>query len=279
MDSNNLFSDYFSDDLDSSPTVPTAVTTTTTTNAISSPSSLSTSSPTPGGSKKLIIKESGVHLERKWKQKAKTEGQLSAVADAVETVTNKLSGLSIGDNSGKIVAQGSIAIWKPKSYGTASGGTVTKVENGAGVDASVASMQKSSGSGLSKIYRGDLLENFTMDNSTYSRAQVRVTFNPKFENEKSDQVGLIPRAKLLLTIGGTFFLEFGPLILIIVATFSAIGIWVSHYSLLADTIRTEGYFDIIVMRHFESGVAATFDIPIINAGDGLGQHLTQVCLK
>ncbi|RZC16312.1 tRNA ligase 1 [Glycine soja] len=185
MDSNNLFSDYFSDDLDSSPTVPTAVTTTTTTNAISSPSSLSTSSPTPGGSKKLIIKESG-----------------------------------------KIVAQGSIAIWKPKSYGTASGGTVTKVENGAGVDASVASMQKSSGSGLSKIYRGDLLENFTMDNSTYSRAQVRVTFNPKFENEKSDQVGLIPRAKLLLTIGGTFFLEFGPLILIIVATFSAIGIWV-----------------------------------------------------
>ncbi|KAG5049054.1 hypothetical protein JHK85_010157 [Glycine max] len=52
---------------------------------------------------------------------------------------------------------------------------------------------------------------------------------------------------------------------------------VSHYSLLADTIRTiEGYFDIIVMRHFESGVAATFDIPIINAGDGPGQHLTQL---
>ncbi|QCE08425.1 hypothetical protein DEO72_LG9g3454 [Vigna unguiculata] len=34
--------------------------------------------------------------------------------------------------------------------------------------------------------------------------------------------GLIPRAKLLLTIGGTFFLGFGPLILIIVATFSAL---------------------------------------------------------
>ncbi|KAH1147134.1 hypothetical protein GYH30_042347 [Glycine max] len=33
MDSNNLFSDYFSDDLDSSPTVPTVVTTTTTTTA------------------------------------------------------------------------------------------------------------------------------------------------------------------------------------------------------------------------------------------------------
>ncbi|KAG4386939.1 hypothetical protein GLYMA_11G152960v4 [Glycine max] len=130
---------------------------------------------------------SGAHVERKWKQKAKTEGHLSAMADAAETVTNKLSGLSIGENSGKTVAQGSIATWKPKSYGTASGGTVTEVENGAGVDASVASTQKSSGSGLSKIFRGDLLENFTVDNSTYSRAQVRATFYPKFENEKSDQ--------------------------------------------------------------------------------------------
>ena len=126
-------------------------------------------------------------MERKWKQKAKTEGHLSAMADAAETVTNKLSGLSIGENSGKTVAQGSIATWKRKSYGTASGGTVTEVENGAGVDASVASTQKSSGSGLSKIFRGDLLENFTVDNSTYSRAQVRATFYPKFENEKSDQ--------------------------------------------------------------------------------------------
>lgn len=49
----------------------------------------------------------------------------------------------------------------------------------------------------------------------------------------------------------------------------------------ADTIRTvEGYSDIIVMRHFESGAArraaATAEIPIINAGDGPGQHPTQV---
>lgn len=37
------------------------------------------------------------------------------------------------------------------------------------------------------------------------------------------------------------------------------------------------------MRHFESGAAkraaATADIPVINAGDGPGQHPTQVCLK
>ncbi|GMP38631.1 hypothetical protein CsSME_00009801 [Camellia sinensis var. sinensis] len=34
--------------------------------------------------------------------------------------------------------------------------------------------------------------------------------------------GLIPRAKILLSIGGTFFLGFGPLILITVALFSAL---------------------------------------------------------
>lgn len=49
----------------------------------------------------------------------------------------------------------------------------------------------------------------------------------------------------------------------------------------ADTIRTvEGYADIIVMRHFESGAARraaeTAGIPVINAGDGPGQHPTQV---
>ncbi|KAF3606784.1 hypothetical protein DY000_02049687, partial [Brassica cretica] len=52
---------------------------------------------------------------------------------------------------------------------------------------------------------------------------------------------------------------------------------------LEDTIRTvEGYSDIIVMRHFESGAAkraaATANIPVINAGDGPGEHPTQVAL-
>ncbi|KAI3997739.1 hypothetical protein MKX01_007626 [Papaver californicum] len=52
---------------------------------------------------------------------------------------------------------------------------------------------------------------------------------------------------------------------------------------LEDTIRTvEGYSDIIVMRHFESGAArraaGTASIPIINAGDGPGQHPTQALL-
>ena len=52
---------------------------------------------------------------------------------------------------------------------------------------------------------------------------------------------------------------------------------------LEDTIRIiEGYSDVIVMRHFESGAARraadVASIPIINAGDGPGQHPTQALL-
>lgn len=45
-----------------------------------------------------------------------------------------------------------------------------------------------------------LLEDFIVDKSTYSRALVRATFYPKFENEKSDQevIFLIPLILLCL---------------------------------------------------------------------------------
>nr|KAJ0187056.1 hypothetical protein LSAT_V11C900460200 [Lactuca sativa]KAJ0187300.1 hypothetical protein LSAT_V11C900460180 [Lactuca sativa]KAJ0188070.1 hypothetical protein LSAT_V11C900460210 [Lactuca sativa] len=51
----------------------------------------------------------------------------------------------------------------------------------------------------------------------------------------------------------------------------------------SDSIRTvEGYSDIIVMRHFESGaarrVAMTANIPVINVRDGPGQHPSQALL-
>ena len=52
---------------------------------------------------------------------------------------------------------------------------------------------------------------------------------------------------------------------------------------LEDTIRVvAGYADVIVMRHFESGASqrasAVSEVPIINAGDGAGQHPTQALL-
>ena len=52
---------------------------------------------------------------------------------------------------------------------------------------------------------------------------------------------------------------------------------------LEDTIRMlNGYADVIVIRHYEVGsakrAAAVSRVPIINAGDGMGQHPTQALL-
>jgi aspartate carbamoyltransferase catalytic subunit len=52
---------------------------------------------------------------------------------------------------------------------------------------------------------------------------------------------------------------------------------------LEDTIRTvEGYSDAVVLRHFSEGsarrAASAASIPVINAGDGPGQHPTQALL-
>ena len=52
---------------------------------------------------------------------------------------------------------------------------------------------------------------------------------------------------------------------------------------IEDTIRVlNGYGDVIVIRHPENGAAAkasrVSDIPVINAGDGTGQHPTQSLL-
>src|ERR1700716_1183266 len=52
---------------------------------------------------------------------------------------------------------------------------------------------------------------------------------------------------------------------------------------LEDSIRiVSGYADVIVLRHAEEGAArraaAVSDVPVINAGDGPGQHPTQALL-
>ncbi len=58
---------------------------------------------------------------------------------------------------------------------------------------------------------------------------------------------------------------------------------VSKGETLEDTIRIlNGYSDVIVLRHYESGSAkrasVVSNIPVINAGDGTGQHPTQALL-
>lgn len=58
---------------------------------------------------------------------------------------------------------------------------------------------------------------------------------------------------------------------------------VSKGETLEDTVRVVGsYADVLVIRHYESGAAgraaAVSPVPVINAGDGPGQHPTQALL-
>ena len=58
---------------------------------------------------------------------------------------------------------------------------------------------------------------------------------------------------------------------------------VSKGETLEDTVRIlNGYADVIVLRHYEVGAAQraanVSRVPVINAGDGVGQHPTQALL-
>ncbi|WMV56325.1 hypothetical protein MTR67_049710 [Solanum verrucosum] len=145
----------------------------------------------------------GGYKEKKWQVRPSSNrvpGSSSNVepvsAATTEAITDRLSSLDItesGAQSSVPVASlqfGSVGlapqspvqhqkvIWKPKSYGTVSGAPKIEAEKTPNEPKSAL---------LSKLFKGSLLENFTVDNSTFSRAQIRATFYPKFENEKSDQ--------------------------------------------------------------------------------------------
>ncbi|KAJ6425526.1 hypothetical protein OIU84_026158 [Salix udensis] len=109
------------------------------------------------------------NVEANTDKAASSSSMPSAVA---EEVTDRIGGL-------RIRAENEVqkTIWKPESSQTIANADVENVSE---------TTLKSSAS-LSRIFKGNLLENFTVDNSTYSLAQIRATFYPKFENEKSDQ--------------------------------------------------------------------------------------------
>ncbi|CAE5956836.1 unnamed protein product [Arabidopsis arenosa] len=120
------------------------------------------------------------HVEHKWQVKPKMDA---------EAVNNQFGGLSLAESNTNVPVLPSQTtsnhsvqnlVWKPKSYGTVSGKTSSVSLTGSSGDAKV-------GLNLSKIFGGDLLEKFSVDKSTYCHAQIRATFYPKFENEKTDQ--------------------------------------------------------------------------------------------
>lgn len=117
-------------------------------------------------------------MKQKWKEKPKPKAVTSASASVVEAVANKLGDLIISENNNG-------QIWKPTSYGTVSGPTAAAAATATATAVDIQTEKRSVD--LSKILKPNLLDNFSVDNSTYSLAQIRATFYPKFENEKSDQ--------------------------------------------------------------------------------------------
>ncbi|KAH6814067.1 RNAligase [Perilla frutescens var. frutescens] len=151
----------------------------------------------------------GVGKEHKWVEKSKANSACGDSSNAVmEAAKDRLNALTVAEEPALSVPSiqfGCIgltthapvreqkSVWKPKSYGTVSGTTAVELDS-APVDQTAVpgnGIQKdsagTSAAVSSKLFSGKMLESFTTDSSTYSLAQVRATFYPKFENEKSDQ--------------------------------------------------------------------------------------------
>lgn len=156
--------------------------------------------------------------EQRWKHKPRSVRPLAASADgggsalssepAVSSVAEEIGRLSLAENAGRghqaapmqfggalLVNQGPAKgqqkrLWMPKTYVSASSAAAAPAEVAAAEPSrsSVAVEKENSKIGdLSKLFKGPLGADFNVDNNTFSQAQIRATFYPKFENEKSDQ--------------------------------------------------------------------------------------------
>lgn len=131
----------------------------------------------------------------------------SSSEPAVYSVAEGIGRLSLAENAGqghpsapmqfggaRLANQGPVkdqqkAVWMPSTYVTASSAASAPVEVAEPSGSSVAVEKQNSGvGGLTKLFKGPLGADFNVDNNnTFSQAQIRATFYPKFENEKSDQ--------------------------------------------------------------------------------------------
>lgn len=158
----------------------------------------------------------GVSRGQKWIEKPNanwpSSSSIAMDGDSAEAITKDIGKMRISENRGEpsvsvpvlqfenvgfpnhVPVQDQKAFWKPKSYGTVSGGSTVEVEKvyenqtAAEVQGNAARTTPSEVNNalLGKLFNGNLLESFVVDNNTFSQAQIRATFYPKFENEKSD---------------------------------------------------------------------------------------------
>ncbi|KAG1368834.1 tRNA ligase 1 [Cocos nucifera] len=156
--------------------------------------------------------------KQQWKQKPRSVQPVAGGGDgggspppsepAVSSVAEGIGRLSLAENAGRghpatpmqfggalLAKQGTAkgqqrGVWMPKTYVSASRAAAAPVEVAAAEPSrcSVAvEKENSEVGGLTKLFKGPLGADFNVVNNTFSQAQIRATFYPKFENEKSDQ--------------------------------------------------------------------------------------------
>ncbi|KAF0908840.1 hypothetical protein E2562_028724 [Oryza meyeriana var. granulata] len=119
----------------------------------------------------------GKQPQQKWKPKAATD---PAAAATVASSSPALSTSSSAEFTGGVERMtispqaGASQVWVPRGYATSATSSSSAVAE-QGVD----------GDKLSRLFKA--APHFEVDNSTFTQSQIRATFYPKFENEKSDQ--------------------------------------------------------------------------------------------
>ncbi|XP_028061667.1 uncharacterized protein LOC114265128 [Camellia sinensis] len=102
----------------------------------------------------------------------------------------------------------------------------------------------------SSIYGDEEIKFMEEEGGSSKRNAVSTDYEKSLSNQRERSValnsegldGLIPRAKLLLSIGGTFFFGFWPLILVTIASFSALYL-VSFFCLIFGVFHDLLWFD------------------------------------
>ncbi|KAM3383803.1 hypothetical protein ACQJBY_008452 [Aegilops geniculata] len=108
------------------------------------------------------------HTQQRWKPKA-TPAPAPAPAPSSAAVERMALAPS---------AAGAAQVWVPRGY-------ATSAPSSSSSPAVAAAEQGGAGDKLSRLIKG--AAEFSVDNNTFTEAQIRATFYPKFENEKSDQ--------------------------------------------------------------------------------------------
>ncbi|KAK8459100.1 hypothetical protein SEVIR_2G072500v4 [Setaria viridis] len=115
---------------------------------------------------------------RKWKPKATDASFSSSSASAAAGIAEPVGRMTLA--SQEPPRAGAAQMWVPRGYATSAADAPGVASASTSASAAVTAEQGGAASGM-------LSNLFKVDNNTFTEAQIRATFYPKFENEKSDQ--------------------------------------------------------------------------------------------